>query len=181
LVYLAIFSIFSNSIPEGLLVSFGHIDGLEKNEIETESHSPQVSLPRVTSSLLHVIYDQEVADGIQDLLISMEMLFAAIAFTYSFSIADFEVYEKRTAFSIQEPVPVTAIQSHSNFQDIHLRNAAHPQSDKTAFHQNPSQHWPQVGSNEGDIQSTLLAAEQNMGGEDHSCVFPDLPVRFHKR
>jgi hypothetical protein len=113
----------------------------------------------------------------------MEMLFAAIAFTYSFSIADFEVYEKRTAFPIQEPVPVTAIQNHSNVQDIHFRNTAHLKTDLTSD-QNSPPNWPQMGvipGTEGDIQSTLLAAEQNMGGQNTDrCLCIDLTFRLHK-
>lgn len=113
----------------------------------------------------HFLCEQEVADGIQDLLISMEMLFAAIAFTYSFSIADFEVYEKRTTLPIREVVPLSILENHSIFQDVHLRNT-YPRID-LASDQN-FRNLPQIGSNstgiEGDIQSTLLAAEQSMGG-----------------
>jgi hypothetical protein len=50
---------------------FGHIAGIDSSS-SADAHSPQ-----------------EVADGIQDLLISMEMLFAAISFTYSFPVTEF--------------------------------------------------------------------------------------------
>jgi hypothetical protein len=140
-------STYSRTLPSfpsppsiGLLVSFGHIDGLENTEIENESHSPQVGNHPLISCRLTQSLPQEVADGIQDLLISMEMLFAAIAFTYSFSVADFEVYEKRIALPSQEDL--------SHIQQLKIET---------------NLQGGGVGGG-GDLQSTLLAAEQNMGG-----------------
>jgi hypothetical protein len=74
----------------------------------------------------------------------MEMLFAAIAFTYSFSIADFEVYEKRTALPIQDDLS-QILESRQQLKMIETNSKG-------------------GGGGGGDLQSTLFAAEQNMGG-----------------
>lgn len=100
----------------------------------------------------------------------MEMLFAAIGFTYSFSIADFEMFEKRSTIPVEESLSGGKFRASErlllvdpSFQSI-TRRVEDPSSDDISeiamdTSTNSSQ-TPDVN----DIQSTLLDAEQKVGG-----------------
>lgn len=72
---LVVFFSWFQSVSIGALVQLGRIDGIEDAEAgDGDAHSPQ-----------------EVAEGIQNLLITMEMLLAALAFYTSFSVSEFVI------------------------------------------------------------------------------------------
>lgn len=84
------------------------------------------------------------------------MLFAAIGFTYSFSIADFVMFEKRS----------TIHDEGQYFRGFDLANQPVPRRGDVGTSESAIEmiHDSSQLAEIGDIQTTLLAAEQNMGG-----------------
>lgn len=87
---LVVFFCWWQSIFIGSLVRLGHISGIERSEKGSRPHSAQ-----------------EVANGVQDLLISMEMLFASIGFLHSFPVLEFQTKtkEKSRVGGEEKPIP----------------------------------------------------------------------------
>jgi hypothetical protein len=124
-----VFFSWFQSVAVGVLVELGHIEGIEDAEAEDgDAHSPQ-----------------EVAQGIQSLLITMEMLLAALAFYTSFSASEFLLDSLPAHFQPQySPLPT------SPPPKIAARD-----SDTVAFDDHDSDITPTASPYETDIESDL--------------------------
>lgn len=156
----------------GILVSYGHIGGIGSSEAH-DGHSAQVIYFR---SYSHDAV-QEVADGIQRLLICMEMLFAAIGFLHAFPITDFRISASdtiRPEFSILANIQPL---SHDAFDMIASPVIASGTSSSGQKHLPASPSRPQVHiptfRNRAAVyglQNTLFAAEKSIEGLNSLCI-----------
>eukprot|EP00602_Paraphysomonas_sp_CaronLab_P012289 CAMPEP_0185042902 /NCGR_PEP_ID=MMETSP1103-20130426/42613_1 /TAXON_ID=36769 /ORGANISM="Paraphysomonas bandaiensis, Strain Caron Lab Isolate" /LENGTH=425 /DNA_ID=CAMNT_0027583033 /DNA_START=679 /DNA_END=1956 /DNA_ORIENTATION=+ len=171
---LVIFFSWWQALFIGLLVSFGHINGIDSSAYG-DAHSPQ-----------------EVADGVQDLLICMEMLFAAIAFTYSFSVAEFRFVHKHVDTSSTGTFLSTSTLASGHVGTESGELARLISGDEMSLCESKTENFaPQVSTSSldssvlrpesttqfdqqninrlsqktdrGDLQRTLFAAEQSIG------------------
>jgi hypothetical protein len=130
---LVVFFSWFQSVAVGVLVEMGRIEGIENAEAEDgDAHSPQ-----------------EVAQGIQSLLITMEMLLAALAFYTSFATSEFLLDSLPTHFQPQySPLPASP-----------PGKIAARESDTVAFYDHDSDMAPTTLPYEADVELDLNISE----------------------
>ena len=122
---LIIFFSWWQGILIGFLVSGSQLDLNEsflssRNSTLSSMEGSEVLSRKINSGLSADQHaTQHMADGIQDLLICMEMLIAAVAFTYSFPVADFIIKDEVSISVVNEPFD----EAKGSFDSIAIRES----------------------------------------------------------